>query len=121
MMSKAIPPTEQGLLQGALNSLNSVAGMFGPLICGSAFFLFTAKEGPATYPGAGSPFLVGSVLCLLSLVPVAMIWKRMPSTVRDTPVEGDGEPRCAECGYQLRGAPTNRCPECGTEAVVGAR
>ena len=87
MMSKAIPPTEQGLLQGALNSLNSIAGMFGPVLCGSAFYLFTAKEGPTTYPGAGSPFLVGAILCLLSLIPVALIWKRMPSTVREKPVE----------------------------------
>lgn len=27
---------------------------------------------------------------------------------------GDGEPRCASCGYCLRGNISGRCPECGT-------
>lgn len=87
MNSKAIPPSEQGLLQGALGSLTSIAGILGPLIGGTAFYLFTAKEGPTPYPGAGAPFLVGSALSALSIIPVVMIWRRLPSTVREKPVE----------------------------------
>lgn len=87
MTSKAIPPDEQGLLQGALASLNSIAYIIGPIVAGSVFHHFTAKEGQTPYPGAGSPFLVGAVLIALSLVPVAMVWSRLPRAVREKPVE----------------------------------
>ncbi len=90
MTSKAVPPNEQGLLQGALAGLNSIAYIIGPIIAGTVFHHFTAEEGPTPYPGAGAPFLVGSALIALSLVPVAMIWSRMPSAVREKPVENGG-------------------------------
>ncbi len=35
--------------------------------------------------------------------------------IRWLPVYGDG--RCRRCGYLLRGLPTSRCPECGTDAA----
>lgn len=87
MTSKAVPPDEQGLLQGALGSLNSIAYIVGPIIAGTVFHTFTAKEGPTPYPGAGSPFLVGSGLIALSVLPVLMVWGRMPTTVREKPKE----------------------------------
>lgn len=86
--TKGVPANEQGLLQGALGSLTSIAQIIGPLIASGVFYLFTPKEGPAVYPGAGAPFLTGAVLMLLSLIPMAMVWSRMPREVRDAPVEG---------------------------------
>lgn len=85
--SKAVPPTEQGLLQGALGSLTSLAGVLGPLLATGVFRAFTPKTGAAVYPGAGSPFLLGAVLTLLALGPVTLIWKRMPKSVRQAPIE----------------------------------
>ena len=89
MTSKAVPPTEQGLLQGSLGSLTSIALILGPITGGLSFFWFTAKQGPTPYPGAGAPFLVGSMLCALSLIPVLLVWKRLPARVREKPVEID--------------------------------
>lgn len=87
MTSKAIPPDEQGLLQGALASLNSIAYIIGPIVAGTVFHHFTVKDGPTPYPGAGAPFLVGAVLIALSLAPVLLVWSRLPRAVREKPIE----------------------------------
>ncbi len=85
IVSKAVPPSEQGLLQGALTGLQSIAAVLGPLVGTGVFRFFTADDVPVKLPG--SPFLLGSVLCVLSLVPIALVWKRLPSRVRDVPLE----------------------------------
>ncbi len=91
MTSKAVPVDEQGLLQGALASLNNLAYIVGPIIAGTVFNRFTVKDGPTPYPGAGAPFLVGAALIAVSLIPVLLVWKRMPSGVEERPVENGGE------------------------------
>jgi DHA1 family tetracycline resistance protein-like MFS transporter len=91
MSSKGVPPNEQGLLQGANGSLTSIAQIAGPLIGSGVFFLFTPKDGPATYPGAGAPFLTGAVLCLLAPIPVLLVWKHLPTAVTRAPDE-DAKP-----------------------------
>ncbi|CAG0978852.1 Tetracycline resistance protein, class C [Phycisphaerales bacterium] len=85
--SKGVPPNEQGLLQGATGSLTSVAGVLGPLIGAGVFFLFTPKEGPAPFLGPSAPFFTGAVLCALSVVPVLLVWGRMPRVVQQAPRE----------------------------------
>lgn len=87
MTSKAVLATEQGLLQGALGSLNSIAGMIGPLLATGVFYAFTPESGPAVYPGAGAPFLAGAVLSALALPLVLAVWKRMPRSVERAPDE----------------------------------
>lgn len=87
--SKAVGPREQGLLQGALASLQSIAGVIGPLVATRVFRAFTPESGPAQYPGAGSPFLLGSFLTLISLVPVLFVWRRMPTQVSERPDESE--------------------------------
>lgn len=84
--SKAVGPTEQGLLQGAMGSLASISQVLGPLAATFVFHRFTQASGESPYPYAGSPFLLGSVLALLSLVPLVAIWNRLPRTVAETTV-----------------------------------
>lgn len=83
--SKAVPATEQGLLQGSLASLSCVAMMIGPLLGTNIFGYFTSASAPVLLPGA--PFLLGAALTVTSLVPVAMVWRRMPAGVREAPDE----------------------------------
>jgi DHA1 family tetracycline resistance protein-like MFS transporter len=63
-MSSQVPPTEQGELQGTLNSLISITTIIGPLLMTNIFYWFTKKNAPVQFPGA--PFVAGAVLCLLS-------------------------------------------------------
>lgn len=93
--SKAVPPTEQGLLQGALASLNSIAGVIGPLLATGVFHAFTPESGDPIYPGAGAPFLTGAALCVLALLPVLAVWTRMPRTVAQAPDESEHPARPA--------------------------
>ena len=89
IMSKAVPPTEQGRLQGGLSGLNSIAQVAGPLLATYVFRLFTSPNPPIELPqkGGGAPFLSGALLSVVSLVPVAIMWRRMPATVREAPIE----------------------------------
>lgn len=86
--TKAVPPTEQGLLQGSLSGLSSIATIIGALLASQIFQLFTASTRPAWAPlFPGAPFLSGALLTLLSVVPVLIIWNRLPSSVKQSPVE----------------------------------
>jgi MFS transporter, DHA1 family, tetracycline resistance protein len=63
-MSSQVLPTEQGELQGTLNSLISLTTIVGPLMMTNLFAWFTSKAAPVRLPGA--PFFVGALFCLLS-------------------------------------------------------
>jgi DHA1 family tetracycline resistance protein-like MFS transporter len=76
--SRSVSPTEQGLLQGALASLTCIAAVAGPLI-GSALFKHFTREG-LEHPLPGAPFLAGAALTLLALIPIAVVWRRVPAT-----------------------------------------
>ena len=66
VISSQVPANEQGELQGALTSLMSLCGVFGPLLMTNLFAFFTAKTAPVYFPGA--PFILGAVLMLASAV-----------------------------------------------------
>ena len=66
LMSRAVPADEQGLLQGALASVNTAATIVGPLLATSLFGYFVGPTAPVVLPGA--PFFMGGVLFLVSLV-----------------------------------------------------
>jgi DHA1 family tetracycline resistance protein-like MFS transporter len=66
LMSRSVPPNEQGLLQGAMTSVMTAAAIVGPLVANGSFALFISPQSPLTLPGA--PFFLGSVLCLAALV-----------------------------------------------------
>lgn len=64
IMSNAIPPNEQGELQGGFTSLMSLTSIFGPLLMNSVLFAhFTAPTTAWYFPGA--PMLAASILTVV--------------------------------------------------------
>ncbi len=66
LMSRAMPPSEQGLLQGAMATVNTGAAIVGPAVATGLFAYFVGPTAPFILPGA--PFFMGSLLCLVSLI-----------------------------------------------------
>ncbi len=65
MMSHEIGPSEQGQLQGAINSLRGIAGMVGP---GLFTYIFSQSIGAhAVIHSPGMPFFVAAGLLLTGL------------------------------------------------------
>ncbi len=70
MISQAVPADEQGAVQGALNSITSVAGILAPLIWTFLFSWAIAPERTMHLPGL--PFYGA---CLVSLAAAALAWR----------------------------------------------
>jgi DHA1 family tetracycline resistance protein-like MFS transporter len=63
MMTHQVDPHEQGRLQGALTSLASLAGIFGPALFANLFALFISDHAPVQHlPGAA--FVLAAALLL---------------------------------------------------------
>jgi DHA1 family tetracycline resistance protein-like MFS transporter len=73
-MSNSVPANEQGELQGGLTSLVSLSTIFGPLVMTWAFHYFTQPKAPFQF--AGAPFVIGSVLMVLSTLLAVRSFKR---------------------------------------------
>ena len=65
LMSRRVGPSDQGKLQGALASVQGVAGMIGPLLFSQVFATALRAEGPFHVPGA--PYLLAAALIALAL------------------------------------------------------
>ncbi len=74
IMTSQVSPTEQGELQGGITSLVSVTAIIGPVLMTSIFRYFTNPGNDIYFPGA--PFMLGTVLALLSLLAAARSLKR---------------------------------------------
>lgn len=66
VISTHVPPTEQGELQGGLNSMISLTTIAGPLIMTNLFSWFTRPSAPFYFPGM--PFLAASFFLLISAI-----------------------------------------------------
>lgn len=64
LVSRQYGPTEQGGVQGALTSLQSLTGVIGPLLLTAIFGHFTAAHRAVKIPGAA--FFTGAVLTALA-------------------------------------------------------
>lgn len=64
-VSKQVADSEQGRVQGAITSLQSVVGIVGPLLATSVFATFTGPAAPFHFPGAA--FAMGAALMLLGI------------------------------------------------------
>lgn len=63
MITRTVSPTEQGAIQGALTSLQSVANIIGPLLGTGVFAFFISDKAPLYVPGAS--FFVSALLSVL--------------------------------------------------------
>lgn len=68
LMSRQVPDDAQGELQGAINAVNSLSAIVGPLLATQLFNTFTQapKGQPGYFPGA--PFLGAGILVLLAAI-----------------------------------------------------
>jgi DHA1 family tetracycline resistance protein-like MFS transporter len=64
--TRLVAPEQQGQLQGATNSVQSLSQLLGPFLFTLTFAYFIGPDAPAKLPGA--PFLLASALLLLALV-----------------------------------------------------
>ena len=74
LISQAVPADEQGAVQGALNSLASVAGVIGPLLWTSIFAASLGTHGSINLPGLA--FIIAGALTFLALVVAIRVLKR---------------------------------------------
>ena len=66
MMSAGVAPSEQGELQGAVSSLQSLSSIFGPPLMTGALAWFSGPLAPVYFPGA--PFLLAAAFAGLALL-----------------------------------------------------
>ena len=66
LTTQLVAADQQGQLQGATNSVNSIAQMVGPFLFTLTFAYFISDKAPFKMPGA--PFLLAAVLLGLGLV-----------------------------------------------------
>jgi len=64
--TRLVKPEEQGQLQGATSSVQSISQLLGPFLFTLTFAHFISAQAPVKLPGA--PFLLATALLLLALV-----------------------------------------------------
>lgn len=74
LISRTVDPSEQGRIQGALTSVNSLVGIFGPLLATTVFAIFTRPGNPYHEPGAA--FYMGAVFSLLGTLVAGLVLRR---------------------------------------------
>jgi DHA1 family tetracycline resistance protein-like MFS transporter len=76
LMTQLVSPDQQGQLQGANTSVQSVSQLVGPFPFTLTFAYFIGSRAPLLMPGA--PFLLASALLLLALLIAARVLAKMP-------------------------------------------
>jgi MFS transporter, DHA1 family, tetracycline resistance protein len=66
LMTQSVAPDQQGQLQGATSSVQSLSQLIGPFLFTLTFAYFIAAQAPSKLPGA--PFLLASALLVLALL-----------------------------------------------------
>ncbi|MDO4264074.1 MAG: TCR/Tet family MFS transporter [Deinococcus sp.] len=66
-ISQQVADSEQGRVQGAITSLQSVVGIVGPLLATTVFAAFTAAHAPLGLHFPGAAFLMGAVFMALGI------------------------------------------------------
>jgi DHA1 family tetracycline resistance protein-like MFS transporter len=66
LISKDVPPQEQGELQGSLLAIASITGIIGPLLYTRLFSYFSAETKPFEF--AGAPYVAAAIINTIALV-----------------------------------------------------
>ena len=84
VITKQVHADEQGRLQGAIASMNSLAGIIAPFLFTHVFALFISDHAPVVLPGA--PYLLASLFLLTALLLAYHLtkWMRPSRTAGDT-------------------------------------
>lgn len=77
LVSRCVPLNEQGAVQGALSSLGSLAGIFGPLLATGLFGYFISDRVPVRVPGAA--FFASALLIFAALLLALRAFRRTKS------------------------------------------
>ncbi len=84
LVAGAVPSREQGKVQGGLQSVMSLTGIFAPLLFTSGLFsYFTSERAPMQLPGA--PLLLGALMYLAALGVLVRLFRRLPNDAVRTP------------------------------------
>ncbi|MCB0138681.1 MAG: MFS transporter, partial [Caldilineaceae bacterium] len=81
IITQNVADNEQGAIQGALTSLNSLTGVIAPLIATNVFRYFISAAAPVTIPGAA--FFIGAFFLVIALALAARTFRRLPETVAE--------------------------------------
>ena len=84
IISQNVGANEQGSIQGALASLNSLTGVIGPLIATNVFSYFISASAPVHIPGAA--FFAGSALIFVAILVTLNTFRRLPATTPNVAV-----------------------------------
>lgn len=76
LASKAVPPNEQGMLQGGLSAINSLTMVLAPLVATSVFGAAIAPDAPVTLPGA--PYFVSAAFVVVGLAIALRAFRALP-------------------------------------------
>ena len=99
------------LYDGAFTNATSMQEYWG---FGSA----SCKPGDLPVPAATCGVLLIPHWLPIALGSLSLIWHARRFTFRTRERKWMKEGRCLTCGYDLRGTPSPRCPECGTETEL---
>lgn len=82
LMSRSVPPNEQGMLQGGLTSLTAITQIIGPPIATHLFEFFISSRAPFYLPGAA--FLGGAVLMVIGVLLIIRAFAKHPEAPTPT-------------------------------------
>ncbi|MEE9433481.1 MAG: TCR/Tet family MFS transporter [Sphingorhabdus sp.] len=77
MMSRRIPPEQQGELQGFNGSMAALAFLIAQLVFNFALAYFTSPEAPRYF--AGAPFVISSVFAAMALIILTLLPRSRPA------------------------------------------
>lgn len=78
LISRQVSETEQGRVQGAITSLNSLVGVVGPVLATAVFAYFNGGGAQVRVPGAA--FLMGAAFSVAGTLLILGVLRGVPST-----------------------------------------